>query len=150
MMQQCPTIEQLAAFDAGYVTAQERKRLDGHVATCAQCRHELAALNSTTHLLARLPAPTMPTDLWPGVAQRLQTRPRWSHLWWRVTASAGVAATLLVGFVAYRGNQTGPLPAAPAMTANYVRNHQLLSAQDPLADRASLGIALASYRSTGE
>ncbi|OPZ84293.1 MAG: hypothetical protein BWY76_01907 [bacterium ADurb.Bin429] len=149
-MRRCPTIEQLAAFQAGLVTAQERKHLDGHLVTCAQCQHELAALISTTHLLARLPAPSMPADLWPGVAQRLQQRRQWRGLWWRVTASAGIAATLLVGVITYRGNQTGPLPTAPAMTASYVRNHQLLSAQDPLTDRASLGVALASYRSTGE
>lgn len=148
-MRCCPTTEELAAYQAGFVSAWVRAQLDTHVAACPPCQREMAALERTAHVLTQLSPPAMPQDLWPGVAQRLQARKR-TQVWWRLAATAGMAASLLVGWLTWQGNQTAPLPAAPVASAQYIEDHQFLSAGDPLADRASLGMALASSRSEGE
>lgn len=148
-MRRCPTTEELAAYQADNVTTRTRTQLAQHIAACTWCQQEMAALKQTCHTLARLPQPALPPDLWPGVAQRLQTR-RNRLAWWRVLTSAGVAASLFVGWLTLRGYQGDAPPTAPTITSQYVRDHQLLSSSDPLTDRASLGLALASYRSEGE
>lgn len=144
----CPTTQKLAAYHGGFVTDRERKTLAAHLAICEHCQHEMAMLAKVDRLLTAVPAPEMPADLWSGVAQRLHAR-RMSWRW-KTLAAMSVAASLLVGFFMYHAEQTTPLPTAPAMATAYVADHQFLSAQDPLTDRASLGVSLAAYRSDGE
>lgn len=140
----CPNNEQLAQYDAGHLPTERQAAITEHVAACAECRTVLAGLAGTDRLLAALPAPVMPADLWPGVAQRLHARRTWWQVWGKATTAAGLAASLLLGYLAYHG-ATATLPTASGMANGYVADHQLLSAQDPLADRASLGVALTSY-----
>lgn len=38
MTEQCPSDEDLAAFAEGNVFAEERRRIEGHLARCSTCR----------------------------------------------------------------------------------------------------------------
>lgn len=139
----CPTLDQLAEYQADVLSTAAAERVRQHVAGCAQCRQELAALAKTSDLLTVLPTPAMPDDLWAGVAARLPERPRQAAWWWRTATGIGLAAALVAG-VTFTRLHAPTLPPASAVAASYVTNHQLLSAQDPLTDRASLGVMLAS------
>jgi len=137
----CPDLEQLAGFQTDAVDAAQRRRIGEHIAACDACRRELAALEGAVRSVSLLPEPAMPDDLWPGIAARIAPRPHPVAAWWRALAGAGVLATLLVGsLLAFRTEP--PLPAASAEASAYVTRHDLLSAQDPLADRAGLAVRL--------
>lgn len=140
----CPNQEQLAAYQTGLLGERTAQAVRTHVDACAACRRELAALATTMHLVEGLPTPALPDDLWPAVAARMQPR-RVSRLWWK-TAVAGVAvaASLYLGLVMAREPEA--LPTTSVASASYVTTHELLAAQDPLADRASLGVLLLSQR----
>ena len=145
-MQHCPTTEILAAYQAGFVSIRTRAKLDQHLAACARCRQELTALQQTVHAISQLSPPAIPQDLWPGVAQRLVTRRRHSTTRvWGMATTAGVIASIFVGWLTLRSNHAELLPIAPPIATQHVRSHQLLSTHDALIDRASLGVALASY-----
>ncbi|MHB9130056.1 MAG: anti-sigma factor family protein [Armatimonadota bacterium] len=144
----CPSLEELAAYENGSLAREQRTTLDAHLGDCAQCRQELTALRATARLLAAMPAPEMPDDLWPGVAARLQASPRpqrWVR-WWKVAMGAGVAASLFIGLAVTRLQPPPSMPLASAAATPYVTEHEFLSAQDPLADRASLGVLLAAQQ----
>lgn len=145
----CPSLEELALYEDGALAREERAALAAHLDTCAQCRQEVTALRATARLLEAMPAPEMPADLWPGVAARLQApRPHGWVRWWKVAMGAGVAASLLIGLAITRLQTPPPMPLASSTAAtSYVSEHEFLSAQDPLADRASLGVLLAAQRS---
>src|SRR5574341_1502183 len=92
---------------------EERRVLEGHLATCAACRADVAALRSLLRDAADLPKSIEPPrDLWAGVASRIAIRPTahppirlWllaaaavlvvalgAALWWRRTAGAWAVA----------------------------------------------------------
>jgi hypothetical protein len=93
----------------------------------------------------------MPAHLWAGVACRLPAAPgravAFGCGWWKPVIGAGVAAALLCGIAALRMTAAAPpIPVASAAAAPYVAEHALLSARDPFADRASLGVMFAASR----
>ena len=139
----CPTLERLAEYQADLLGPRGRGQLRRHLARCPRCQRELAALSGAQRLLESLPAPPLRADLWPGVAARLQARPRrWRAGWWAAAMGVGVAASLFVGLLTARPT---PLPTAPSSeAAPYMVQHELLGAQDPLADRAGIGVVLAA------
>ncbi len=141
----CPSLEHLAQYLAQELPPDRQERVRQHSATCETCRRELAGLARTAQVLAAMPAPAMPDHLWPGVALRLQAR----RAWWPVPAAAGLALSLLLGSLAVHRLQPERLPPASPMANSYMADHQFLAAQDPLADRASLGVALTSYTTEG-
>ena len=136
----CPNLEELAAYQAGALGAGAWETLHAHIAQCDACRGELAALDRTMQAVEGLPAPLPSADLWPGIAARLPARRRVSAQgWWQTAISLGLVAGLALLLTQQR---TPQLPTAPRDAASYVTRHDLLSAQDPLADRAGLGIQL--------
>ena len=142
----CPSIARLAEYRAETLSPAERERLGAHIETCARCRAELRALAKVTRMVEALPAPPAPAHLWAGVAARIEARPRRAPLcWWKWAAGFGLAASLLLGIIAAR-TPSPELPSAPAQSVSYIAQHELLSARDSLADRASLGVLLASQR----
>lgn len=145
----CLNRQKLAEFQADTLSAHEQARIAQHIAGCAACERELLALARTAQLVEALPAPAVPDHLWQEVAVRLQPAParQYAGWWWRTTAGVGVAALLLFGIAVTR-LYTPSLPAATAGASAYVAQHELLSAQDPLADRAGIGVLLASDRSS--
>jgi predicted anti-sigma-YlaC factor YlaD len=140
----CPSTERLAEYDLGLVPSREQARIREHLALCARCAREHAALARTAELLAAVPAPAMPDDLWSGIAPRLPAQPRrrWVLWGWKPLAGAGLTMSLLAGWLLTHSPQ--PLPSAAPDSATYTTTHRVLAAQDPLADRASLGVVLAA------
>jgi len=69
--------EQLSALMDNELGAQERAELEAHLATCAQCRAELASLQRASALLRALPQPTLPRSFaLPLEAAPIQAPPR--------------------------------------------------------------------------
>ncbi len=62
-----PEIDELAAYADGDLRAGDRERVADHLAGCAECNADIAALEGTSEALASLGPVTMPAD----VAQRL-------------------------------------------------------------------------------
>ncbi|MHB9026104.1 MAG: zf-HC2 domain-containing protein [Armatimonadota bacterium] len=141
----CPTLDELAEYQADVLPTAAAERVRQHVAGCEPCRRELAALAEAGQLVAALPTPVTPDNLWAGVAARLPVHPHRSPLswWWKTAAGFGLAAALFAGLTFSRSHQ-GTLPMASSEAVTYVTDHQLLSARDPLADRAGLGVMLAA------
>ena len=52
--------ERLSAYSDGELTADETRQLEAHIATCAACRNELAALRQVQALLRAMPEPHLP------------------------------------------------------------------------------------------
>ena len=138
----CPRPETLAAYQLDALPACERAALNGHIAQCADCQRELALLARTAEVLSALPPPSPPDDLWSRVAARLPVVPvrtPFAH-WRRVALGFGIAASL--GAILLTRQNVASLPAATRDAVPYVVHHELLTAQEPLADRASLGATL--------
>lgn len=141
----CPNVFQLAEYLEGICAPRVCQRIANHIDECAQCQQEVAALQQTSSMLVVLPIPRIPRNLWPGVASRINIDPRRTVMpWlWRTAAGVGLAVSLFVGILAVNQSQQ-TLPYATAATDSYMSQHQLLSARDPLADRASIGVSLAA------
>lgn len=135
----CPTLEQLAAYQAGWSAEQSAVRL--HVDCCPSCREQLVALLRAQEALAHIPAPTTP-DLWPAIAARLpEPRQSWWRGWWRVATLAGASAVAAAAVILTQLPEPS-LPMADASASAMVADHTLLNAQDPLADRGAVLVSL--------
>lgn len=141
----CPTRETIAEYLEERCTIRQRLLISSHLDTCERCQQEVAALNRLTSLLEAVPQPQMPADLWAGVAARIDARPKRSMLprIWQALTGIGVAASLMAGLLLMNHPQPS-LPSPSGVATSYVAQSQLLSARDPLVDRASIGVMLAS------
>lgn len=80
----------------GDLAAAEETLLRTHVANCATCRHELAALSGTRKHLDRVETPTVPLDL-TGVYRALSRRQiEQTRHWRRITVGVCLAAAAAV------------------------------------------------------
>ena len=142
----CPSVLKLSEYLEGLCAPKAHERLSRHIDSCDRCQQEITALEQTMRVLDNLPAPSVPDNLWAGVALRIGSKRSLLPLtWvWRMAAGLSLATALLIGsLIAYRPQ---PLPQASAFATAYVSQHQLLSARDPLFDRASFSVMLASYQ----
>jgi anti-sigma factor RsiW len=108
----------LGAYVLGGLDPAERHAVDRHLATCATCREELAALSALPPLLNRLSPAEATTDLdevdadLSAVLDRSvgEERRRLGRavVRWRAIAAAAVAAAVLVGAVAWQPWQEPP------------------------------------------
>lgn len=98
--------EHLSAWLDGEVPEELKPRLADHLASCAVCRGELAALERLEAALGELEAPT-PQGLAAGVRRRL---PRPRSAWHQ---SLALAACLVLG-IFLGGSLTGTLYPGPA------------------------------------
>jgi anti-sigma factor RsiW len=80
----------LSAYLDGEVPVKLRQEVAAHLATCAACRAELAALEKLENALGSLSAP-MPADITPRVISRVKHP---ALPWWR---SLSLAASLVLG-----------------------------------------------------
>lgn len=139
----CPNSYQLTEYLDGICAPHLHQRLSEHIEGCERCRQEIAALQQTVQMLRGLPTPGIPDNLWAGVATRISSPSRQgASPWvWKTAAGVGLVASLLIGI--WVSNPPAPsLPYATTATSSYVTQHQLLSARDPLSDRAHLGVVL--------
>jgi anti-sigma factor RsiW len=71
----CLSADQLAAYESGEGTPQERAAISTHLRECEQCRRELAWLGALRGQVEQLPRSIAPTrELWDGIAPRLEPR----------------------------------------------------------------------------
>ena len=80
----------ISAYLDGELSSAENKKLKRHLAGCASCRKELAALKA---LSSKLQPPRTP-ELWSGIAASLDRPPR---LRWRFTLATALLLTLILG-----------------------------------------------------
>jgi anti-sigma factor RsiW len=91
-MSECETIgERLIAYAEGELEAEERRRVEAHLATCAACAREVRLLREALERAQALSVPEPPAGFWEefgaGVQRRIAAEPppRPSR-WERVTA----------------------------------------------------------------
>ena len=97
------SVERLSAFVDGDLPERQAERVRAHVAECAKCRAEVAALESLRQNLASLPAPEPSGDAWLQLAQRLPAAPSRRRSWRRwVLAPAFAAVAAVALFVQLR------------------------------------------------
>jgi anti-sigma factor ChrR (cupin superfamily) len=61
-------------FVDGALNTADRQAVDEHVASCPDCRSELEAIQAVVHAARDLPTEVTPErDLWPAIAERLDT-----------------------------------------------------------------------------
>jgi anti-sigma factor RsiW len=92
---------------------EERARVDGHLAGCATCRAELAALAGLYSTLDALPAEPLPVDLSPRVLARIRSQSKRRSL--RLVEALLVAqVALTLALAAWLVPLLGPrLPVVP-------------------------------------
>ncbi|MGN6810858.1 MAG: zf-HC2 domain-containing protein [Thermomicrobiales bacterium] len=97
-----PTPESLDRYLDCAIAPVEESALEAHIAGCATCRAELAALREVWAELAALPPERLPVDLTPAVLARLESPLlRWQAVALGATLAAQVVvAVLLAGWLA--------------------------------------------------
>jgi len=119
----------LGAYVLGGLDARDRRLLEDHLPTCAQCRDELASSAALPGLLRRRPgvgpsgddaagaAPSASPQLLPALlararAERAAARRRSAVRWAAAAAAAVVAAVLVTGSLVGLGGRTAPGPGS--------------------------------------
>jgi len=108
-----PWTEQLSDYLDGELSADQARRLEVHLSTCADCTSVLAGLREVAaqaHTLMNAPPPM---DLWPGIAARIGER-RASSMEAPVTAKRAATRRGLLDWLDRRFTITLPQAAAAA------------------------------------
>jgi tetratricopeptide (TPR) repeat protein len=108
------------------LSAEERRAIAAHLAGCVECRQTLADLQSIVAQAQALPNTPPETDLWPGVADRIQSRRvvdfparpvrRFSFTLPQLVA-AGLALMVTSGGFVWLAQLGGPATAPPPVAA---------------------------------
>ena len=117
-------LEQLAPYVGGSLTGPERLEVERHLASCAQCRSEVAVASEARTALRSMPEVEVPTDLGGPALEAMGTRethqgpPRWVRAMPFVAAAAVVALLAITlprlgGGTAADSAADGALPTAP-------------------------------------
>jgi anti-sigma factor RsiW len=158
MMATCERIQtQLATYALGGGGRRRRARLERHLAHCAGCRRELAALTRTGHLLSALPLTSAPAGTWEAVLALLTQQPARVlrraplSLWrprWRLALATVVLLVIGVGLLSLspRARPT-PQPERSVVQVDAdmqasVDGHLLAAHVSPLSDDAAIGLDL--------
>lgn len=141
--------EKLAEYELGGLDEAEAAAVAEHLAECAECQAELAALRRTGELMAPVEPASPPRDLWQGVKTRM--RPRRATAWdalvmrWRPALAAGIALLVLASGLAWLSLR-GPAvqPSLELLASEYQEQQIMAQWGQPLADDAALGIMFVS------
>ena len=118
-------LEQLAPYVDGSLTGPERLEVERHLASCAQCRSEVAVATEARAALRSMPEVEVPTDLGLPALEAMGTReahhpvpPRWVRAMPFVAAAAVVALLAITlprlgGGTASDSAADGARPTAP-------------------------------------
>ncbi len=100
----------------GTLAAPDQARVEAHLAGCAACRAELAALRELTAAARALPPSLTPdSDAWPAIARRTMARPTVRSRWWLQAAAAVALLVAGYGLAQWHGRAAGDgYPAARA------------------------------------
>ncbi len=94
--------ELLSAYLDNELSDEERRTIEAHVRTCAECRRELAELQWTASLLAQLPEVREPRPFYVRRTDLEPARPRWQTwlaTWRPLFRVASYAGTVVVLFL---------------------------------------------------
>ena len=151
-MKSCKDIQsQLADFAVGALREQEIVEIGRHLQECPVCQRELGALRRIGSLLDVTEPEEAPADLWQSIRREIET-PRqeparaawWETLFparWPRLAYAGLAATAVVA-VALVMTFSRLSTAEDDETQDFILRHGMLAWNDPLSDKAALGVLL--------
>jgi anti-sigma-K factor RskA len=162
----CQQVQKLLPdYSVGRLGPRRQEALARHLATCATCAQEWAAMQGSLALLERLDRAEPPAGLWAQIEARLtpeRPRPFWrawpqrwlGQPWRRAPALAAALAVVAVAVVLFlRPSPPAAPPARPTPTAfvgnSFVQQYATLASYEPLADRAALG-AVATLARRGE
>ena len=119
-------LEQLAPYVDGSLTGPERLEVERHLASCAQCRSEVAVASEARAALRSMPEVEVPTDLGVPALEAMGTGeshhpgpPRWVRAMPFVAAAAVVALLVFItlprlgGGTASDSAADGALPDGP-------------------------------------
>ena len=142
-MSNCDQIKaRLAEHAVGLLDGRERGDVERHLQACVACQRELRALQRTDALLNALPLEEPPPGLWDAVRQEIKTPAR--APWWEMLrlprlAYAGLAAAI-IAIAAVVFMQQRPPAVKEMEEANFIERHEMLAWNDPLSDKAALGL----------
>lgn len=162
MMKCSEIVEILAEYSVGALDANAVEAVEAHIASCAACRAELEMLEATGALLQPVKMIDAPAELWASIkaelAPREQTRPA-MQWFWRPAIGLAAAAVLIIAVVFVEPALRGPadpgttppqISVVEAGEGTVFAETQLVAAWDqPLADEASLGLAMAVLEPDG-
>ncbi len=143
---------QLSAYLDHELTAEEITEVRLHLEHCRACQEELARLRGLKQFLGALAEREAPAELWVALRRGLETPapPAW-RAWLEVlrgvfrrpavAAAAFACVILLIALPLVKG-QIDRLRAAETGVDVYIREHALVSAEDPFVDRAYLGLVV--------
>lgn len=165
MKMKCRYEKKLALYQLEALPAAEQQRVREHLEGCPACRDSLRALERTAELLSSRPLQDAPPEVWAGIQARLEPRRKtrrvalWSSRPALVVAAlllVAVAATLLVPVLHPTGLSVAPpqIIMTPLVANNGALDTtvqaQISAAWDnPLADKAALGLAVISLETSG-
>lgn len=152
-------VDRLADYAVGALRGRAKARVESHLAECAACRGELAALQRTGELLNSVALADAPAETWEAVRERVgelrraaaPARPRFA---WGL--AMGLVAVLIValGIFLQRPTPVGEPLLVVAVEADdemqaTIDDHLSTMWAAPLADEAAVGLRLAELENNG-
>ncbi|MHB8993785.1 MAG: hypothetical protein ACYC63_00875 [Armatimonadota bacterium] len=142
-MMKCRHQQKLAEYQAGALCARDHVVVRDHLPQCPTCRQELAALQTTCDLLQPMPLLDAPAHTWAQVQSRLAPRRRTSTVVRQWSPAFAAALLLIVVAMALLPGLYLGVPQTGVPDTDGYAQVQLAAAWDnPLADKAALGLAL--------
>jgi hypothetical protein len=149
----------LADYTVGGLTGRQLTQVERHLANCADCRRELAALQHTGELLTPALLRPAPERVWEGISSRLTAKQLVTHRAHRPAFAAALAFVVLLlalTITLLRPSSITaptPVPLAESQAEEELKavfaGHDSASWDAPLTDDAALGLTMASLEHNG-
>jgi len=142
------TEEQLVSYALDDASADARREIDTHVATCVECREALTELRRVLMAASELDVPERPADygetVWARLAPRLPDHTRHVVSWRPWLAAAAVLLLTVGAFLIGRWSRQAQVPvqvaAAQQSPASSIRERVVLAALSEHLDRTERGL----------
>jgi len=142
-------IDLMPDYSVELLDRRTRADIAGHLAGCARCRAEMAALEHAVALVEQYAAVSPPAGLWNGVVNRLTAEAlppspaRWAWLLQRPARAfaVGLAGLAVLGGLTFFPRPRAESPSGPFLhydgeASALMRQHALTQAEAPLSERA--------------
>lgn len=163
--------QQLSAYVAGELPAEESRLIAEHLIGCARCRREYEEIKVGVSLASTLAPVPAPSDLWEQISRRLDAPPKdkktrlsergaWFSLPWPRLIAAGVAAAcLILGLSWYFSRPTvnrqeivvlpTPLPTSSPTSSPSLENPPVVPSPSPTRSPQQLALRPPSATAAG-